>query len=601
MKKPFAILIIFSVWFFLFIADNNYQNISPKNGKNKENITQEANKQENKIYENYHNAYISEAEKYGDLEKIQGLKSDGDEVFGGIVSHHFLVAPKIAEFFAGLKNQPIETIVIVGPNHFSYGEEDIQISKYPYNTPWGTLEPDSAIIENLLEKSFIKNEEIPFNKEHSISALVGFIKYYLPETKIVPIILKRNTSVKKAEKLAAAFDEILPKKSIVIASVDFSHHLTEISADFHDAFSLSVIKSFDYARLYELEIDSPPSVYATLKYLEKRGAQKITYTNINSADFTNQPDRANITSYAFAYFGPGVAEKENQISLLAFGNATFDWNIQKIITDEKDPFDKIKGTDGNFFRGSDFVLVNLEGLDDVPENCRKITEAIKLFPKIGKTLWKNKINMVDLAEYQINNCSSKGLNDLKKYLDEFHIDYFGGNTAEESYIIKRVGNKKIAFISVKTSKQYPILEEFCSLIEKLKSENDYAVISAHWGNKYAGSSDQSKVDAAHNLIDCGADIIIGDNQENIQPLEIYKSKAIFYSLGDFILDQKTSNALQGMGVGAIFNKNKKNEFFLFPLESVDNQPKLLDYSERVEFCNKFLGEIKTLKLCYFED
>lgn len=602
MKKSFAALIIFSVWFFLFTVNNNYQrNTSPENGRCAENIIQEASKQKNKIYENYHNAYISEAEKYGDLEKIQGLESNDEKIFGGIVSHHFLAAPKIAEFFAGLKNQQVETIVVIGPNHFSYGEEDIQISKYPYNTPWGVLEPDSPAIENLLKKNFIKNEEIPFNREHSISALVGFIKYYLPTAKIVPIILKRSAPAKKAEKLAGALNEILPEKSIAIASVDFSHHLAKTSADFHDEFSLSVIKSFDYLRLYKLEIDSPPSIYAALKYLEKRNAQKITYTNINSADFTNQPDSDDTTSYAFAYFSSGAAEKENPISLLAFGNAVFGSDIQKMITGGKDPFDTIRGTDGNFFRGSDFVMINLKEINYAMKNCRETASSMKFISETGKALWKNQINLIDLTEYQTGNCHGEDINNIEIYLDNFYINYFGGNKAGKNYTTKTIGNKKIAFVGIGAAKQYSTIEESYSFIKELKIENDYVVAGAHWENEYSENPIQNEINIAHNLIDSGADIVIGNGPRNIQPLEIYKNKAIFYSLGDFITDQKNSSAREGMGIGVIFNENKKNQFFLFPFTVIDNQPSPFDYPERAEFCNKFLGGLEAFKLCYFEN
>ena len=155
-------------------------------------------------YSDFHNAYNNIPASYGDLENTKKLFDINDKIYGGIVSHHFLMAPEIAEFFAGFKDQRIETVVILGPNHFSRGEADIQISKYPYNTPWGVLEPNSEIIGKLLQNDFVSNEEATFNKEHSISTLAGFAKYFLPNAKIVPIVLKRKTTAMEAEKLAKA-------------------------------------------------------------------------------------------------------------------------------------------------------------------------------------------------------------------------------------------------------------------------------------------------------------------------------------------------------------------------------------------------------------
>lgn len=601
MKKLLVVFLAFVAWSFLLIVyKNNQKNITSENGEKAVSGMQIINIQKSKEYENYHNAYSLKAEAYGDLRKIKGLDFGGDIFYGGIVSHHFLVAPEIAKFFAGLKGRPIETIVIIGPNHFSYGEEDIQVARYPYKTPWGMLESDSGSIEKLLKNNFIKNEEIPFNREHSISTLAGFIKYYLPETKIVPIVLKRNTTKEKAEKLAEALSESLPERSLVVASIDFSHHLNETTADFHDTFSLSVIKSFDYDRLHKLEVDSPSSMYVLLKYLEKRGAQKMAYKNINSADFSSQPALADVTSYVFAYFSRGAAEKENAVSLLIFGDIAFDGGIKKTMAEGNGPFDKIRATDGNFFRGSDFVLANITGIVYDKENCGGKNNNLNFFAETGKELWKNKINLINLANINSNFCYAEEKNKIKKYLDNYGINYFGGTKAEESYNIQTIGNKKIAFIGIEAAGNNSIKEEFYPFIKKLKSDNDLVVVNIHWGNGYANSLDQEQVGGAHNLIDSGADIIIGNNSRNILPMEMYKEKVIFYSLGNFI-PKKTDGTPEGLGIGIIFDEKGKNKFSLFPFNTTDNQPELLDYKERSSFCSNFLDDIKTAGLCYFEN
>ena len=41
---------------------------------------------------------------------------------------------------------------------------------------------------------------------------------------------------------------------------------------------------------------------------------------------------------------------------------------------------------------------------------------------------------------------------------------------------------------------------------------------------------------AHSCIDWGADAIIGHGPHLLQPIEVYRDKPIFYSLGDFILE-----------------------------------------------------------------
>ena len=43
---------------------------------------------------------------------------------------------------------------------------------------------------------------------------------------------------------------------------------------------------------------------------------------------------------------------------------------------------------------------------------------------------------------------------------------------------------------------------------------------------------------AHRLIDAGADLLIGHHTHTLQTIENYRGRSIYYSLGNFIFDQK---------------------------------------------------------------
>lgn len=260
-------------------------------------------KQENTNQEDFknHYAYSNIVDLYGGLSAIKSWTNDSKK-YGGICSHHFFVSKQIAEFFAGLKNNPPKTIVILGPNHFNSGQEKILVSLYPYQTPWGQVEPDIGLAEKLIQSGIVFNEEKPFEQEHSISSLVGFIKYYLPQTKIVPIIIKLNTSQKDADLLASQLIKNLDDQTFVLASVDFSHHVDRKTSLVQDAQSIEAIKNFDLEKIYNLKLDSPSSIYALLKYLQSRNATQMEYKNFNAADLLGNPDYQDVTSYVFAYF-----------------------------------------------------------------------------------------------------------------------------------------------------------------------------------------------------------------------------------------------------------------------------------------------------------
>jgi poly-gamma-glutamate capsule biosynthesis protein CapA/YwtB (metallophosphatase superfamily) len=75
-------------------------------------------------------------------------------------------------------------------------------------------------------------------------------------------------------------------------------------------------------------------------------------------------------------------------------------------------------------------------------------------------------------------------------------------------------------------------------IKKLRSQVDVLVWSCHWGLHLMPVvlADYEQV-VAHAVIDAGADLILGHHPHLMKGIEVYKGKAIFYSMGNFVFDQ----------------------------------------------------------------
>ncbi len=70
-------------------------------------------------------------------------------------------------------------------------------------------------------------------------------------------------------------------------------------------------------------------------------------------------------------------------------------------------------------------------------------------------------------------------------------------------------------------------------INNLKKDSRAKIIViVHWGVENAPNETQEQKTLAHWLIDSGVDLIIGHHPHCIQPVEKYKDKYIFYSLGN---------------------------------------------------------------------
>jgi hypothetical protein len=79
--------------------------------------------------------------------------------------------------------------------------------------------------------------------------------------------------------------------------------------------------------------------------------------------------------------------------------------------------------------------------------------------------------------------------------------------------------------------------DFSAMLDAVKAaaeDSDLVVVDIHWGVELDTQPRAYQVKEGHQLIDAGADVIFGGHSHRLQPLEMYKGKPIFYSLGNFV-------------------------------------------------------------------
>ncbi|OGY20981.1 MAG: AmmeMemoRadiSam system protein B [Candidatus Woykebacteria bacterium GWB1_45_5] len=191
-----------------------------------------------------------------------------------MIPHHLLPSFMIADFFNRLSAQEPNTIILLGPNHDELGDFEVLTSLYGWQTPFGTVEPNDAIINSLINNNLAKVDEDVLAKETSVSAIVPFIKFYLPKAKVVPLILSARMTQDETRTLANDLKNRLSNKTVIVAAVDFSHYLTSPLAKEKDELTWQVMKNFDYRQLFTLNndyLDNPPSIATLLMAMQKRG------------------------------------------------------------------------------------------------------------------------------------------------------------------------------------------------------------------------------------------------------------------------------------------------------------------------------------------
>jgi len=149
-------------------------------------------------------------------------------IIGAIVPHagYQYSGYQAVHFFEIIRNckTHYDTIIIINPNHTTYGEPvSLDSNKY-WITPIDEVEIDQDFIKILDFPSNISDQE----NEHSGAVMLPFLQLMLDyKFRILPITISHQNYY-NARKLAEAIysaNSKLNKKVLIIASSDFSHHL----------------------------------------------------------------------------------------------------------------------------------------------------------------------------------------------------------------------------------------------------------------------------------------------------------------------------------------------------------------------------------------
>lgn len=234
--------------------------------------------------------------------------------------------------------------------------------------------------------------------------------------------------------------------------------------------------------------------------------------------------------------------------------------IKKFGKDYSFSFDLIR----NDLEKADYVFANLEGsISDVGADTGK-PYSFRFEPIVSKALSSAGIDLVSLANNHMLDWGRESLCETTKHLDAVSINYVGGGcsseTAERPHIIT-LGNTKIAFLAYTEFYQgaHAVgntagmsewdMGKITQRISNIKKNNqaDIVMVSMHWGEEYKNRASDNQVEIGQQLVDAGADVIIGHHPHVDQEIERYNEGWIIYSLGNFVFDQSWSQeTMQGL-------------------------------------------------------
>ncbi len=518
-----------------------------------------------------------------------------------IVPHHLMVKEYIAGFFKQLESEKYTTVVLIGPNHFNRGGGNILISPSDWDTPYGVLENDQQAVKKLFERGYAA-DEYAFANEHSISGLTAFIKKSLPTVQFIPIIVKEDATAEELEALVALLQEVTdPERTLLLASVDFSHYMPLTVAELHDETSISALQTFNYERVKKLEVDSTASLRAVLKWAESRDALKATVlAHTNSSHLIDKPDEPS-TSHVIMAFSDGEQTRTSNVTVQFFGDIMLDRNVATLIDQNGigHILDDLAGEEGRFFRGVDIFSANLEGpVTRNGEHYPPVASIDFAFdPKNVEALKKYGFNYFTIANNHAADQGAQGVKENREILTELNYQFSGcvdAAVGDCSSTIIEVAGKKIGMVGLSQVYHELDQEKVIKIINNLKKQTDAVVVNIHWGVEYEHQFGKVQQNLAHAMVDAGAGLIIGHHPHVVQGMEVYNNVPIFYSLGNSIFDQYFSaDTQEGLSVGTVLNFENNEitgvQLYFYPYKMNSGKVMLRRDAEKNIFLQKFVG------------
>ncbi len=274
------------------------------------------------------------------------------------------------------------------------------------------------------------------------------------------------------------------------------------------------------------------------------------------------------------------------------GDILLDRGVRKVI--ERRGVDSLFAPEiDSLFANCDMVVANLEcpATSIVsPINKRFIFRGE---PDWLQALYEHGITHLNLANNHSMDQGRRGLADTESQIRKHGMIPLGyGTTIAESiepqllaetprkvYLITslRVPSENWSYLdSVPCVSESSIatIESQIDSLKRLDSEC-FVIVMLHWGVEHVEVPSHYQVRDAHRLVAAGADCIVGHHPHCLQTVEIYNGIPIYYSIGNFIFDQKKPINTRAAIVTATLTANSTS-FEMLQVEIENCVPRMVE-------------------------
>lgn len=250
------------------------------------------------------------------------------------------------------------------------------------------------------------------------------------------------------------------------------------------------------------------------------------------------------------------------------------------------------------FQSADLLLGNLEGMladleiaadpDRLPYQLAGAPEAAQRFATAG-------FDLFSLANNHALDLGEQGLQLTAQHLERAGIAWVGAGKDAEEAGKARIWRANTLRVAIFAANAIPLpsqraaevgwqpAEWGASLLNRIRDARqhvDILLVLIHWGYEYQSQVDPVQSAIAQDLLEAGADLVIGSHPHIVQKVEVHSEpghltpQIVAYSLGNFLFDQGAPENHDGLALRVILDAKGIRGVQALPIQA-GLKPKLL--------------------------
>lgn len=277
---------------------------------------------------------------------------------------------------------------------------------------------------------------------------------------------------------------------------------------------------------------------------------------------------------------PEVKPKPDDVKRLVFVGDILLANWMEVLFTAKDltsgdpryPF----GATLNILQSADICAGNLESPMLMSEKSPIYSINFAGFPKRLDRVKAAGFDILTLANNHMLNRGKPGLTQTIEHVSKRGMLYTGAGLSHKEAYAPRItaldDGTRIGWLGFDTiddkspnAPQGPVMaavkpdsDRHLQAVRSARRQVDLLIVMIHWGEEFVTDANAAQKKLGRQLVDAGANLVVGSHPHRVQGYEHYKNGMIIYSLGNFAFSlNDISDKFAAMTSGAIFQCDLK--------------------------------------------